>query len=61
MDSSMDPLILIASRVEAAVKRYNLVCDISDRNEWKEKFDQEKVFFSFKRGLHLIPTSSPNL
>jgi hypothetical protein len=48
MDSPTDPLILIASRIEAAVKRYSLVCDISDENDWRAKFAQENVSPSFR-------------
>jgi hypothetical protein len=39
----MASLLQIASRIEAAVKSYVSVRDVTDRAEWKHHFDEEKV------------------
>jgi hypothetical protein len=39
----MDSLLKIASRVEAAVEAYSAVKPVSNLEEWKWHFDDEKV------------------
>lgn len=39
----MDSLLHIASRIEAAVEDYNSIQPVTDVEEWKRKFGEEKV------------------
>ena len=39
----MDSLLKISSRVEAAVEAYSAVKPVSNLEEWKRHFDDEKV------------------
>jgi hypothetical protein len=40
---NMDSLLHIASRIEAAVEDYNSIQPVTDVEEWKRKFGEEKV------------------
>jgi hypothetical protein len=46
----MDALLLIASRIEAAVSSYKSVAPVPNMEEWKRHFDEERVsalFYSY--------------
>jgi hypothetical protein len=51
----MDSLLHIASRIEAAVNSYVSVRPVTNTEEWKCKFDKEKVSGIFSLGYTLIP------
>jgi len=51
----MASLLLIASRVEAAVNSYVSVRDITDKEAWKANFQREKVSASFIRRFEHHP------
>ena len=43
MDPSTNALLPIAARVEAAVKKYTSVQEMSDRDAWRKGFKKEFV------------------
>ena len=49
----MSSLLHIAARVEAAVASYVSVRDFTDTDEWRRRFDQEKVTAPFSHGRSL--------
>jgi hypothetical protein len=46
--TNMQSLLEIASRVEAAVASYKSVMPVTDVEEWRRRFDQEKVSAVFR-------------